>query len=110
MKLTVPDDLKNNFDMLLKSLPAALQQNEEMKDTLLVYLKLGGMTLARNYLETTKKYLENDPLETGKGLRFPKIVEPKSDDENEDEDETDEGDDDDDDELDEDDLLDDDES
>jgi hypothetical protein len=104
MKLTVPDELKNNFDMLMKSLPLSLQQNDEVRDTTLVYLKLGGMTLARNYLETTKKYLENDPLQTGQNLKFPKIVEPKSDDEDEGEDEN-EDEDEDEDLSDEDDLL-----
>ena len=80
MKLTVPDELRNSFDMLLKSLPAALQDNDEIKDAALVYLKLGGMSLARTYLDVTKRYLNNDPLDTGQNLRFPKIVEPKSDD------------------------------
>ena len=80
MKLTVPEELQNSFDMLMKSLPAELQDNDDVKDTALVYLKLGGMTLARNYIDITKQYLHNDPLDTGQGLRFPKIVEPKSDD------------------------------
>jgi hypothetical protein len=93
MKLTIPEELQNSFAMLMKAFPAELQNDDDFKDTTLIYLKLGGMTLARNYIDITKQYLNNDPLDTGQGLRFPKIVEPKSDDdqaddedENEDED------------------------
>jgi hypothetical protein len=113
MKLTIPKELQNNFDMLMKSVPEALQGDEQLKDTALVYLKLGGMSLARNYIATAKKYLNNDPLETGIGVRFPKIVEPRADDDkpdetdesDEDEDEDDQGEDED---EDEDSLIDDD--
>lgn len=87
MKLSIPEELHNSFDMLMKSVPAALQDDAQLKDTALVYLKLGGMSLARSYIETTKKYLNNDPLDTGIGLRFPKIVEPKVNDGQTDEDE-----------------------
>jgi hypothetical protein len=108
MKLTIPKELQNNFDMLMKSVPEELQGDEQLKDTALVYLKLGGMSLARNYIATAKKYLNNDPLETGIGVRFPKIVEPRADDDKVNE--TDESDEEDDenDEDDEDSLIDDD--
>jgi hypothetical protein len=78
MKLTIPEELRNSFDMLMKSVPEELQNDDELKDTALVYLKVGGMSLARNYIKITKKYLNNDPLDTGIGVRFPKIVEPKA--------------------------------
>ena len=78
MKLTIPEELRNSFDMLIKSVPEELQNDDELKDTALVYLKMGGMSLARNYIKITKKYLNNDPLDTGIGVRFPKIVEPKA--------------------------------
>jgi hypothetical protein len=80
MKLTIPEDLRNSFDMLMKSVPEELQGDDQLKDTALVYLKLGGMNLARNYIKIAKKYLNNDPLDTGVGVRFPKILEPKTDD------------------------------
>lgn len=86
MKLTIPEELRTHFDMLMKSVPAELQNDAQLKDTALVYLKLGGMSLARTYIETTKKYLHNDPLDTGIGLRFPKIVETKTNDDQTDED------------------------
>jgi hypothetical protein len=99
MKLTIPEELRNSFDMLMKSVPKELQDDDELKDTALVYLKVGGMSLARNYIKITKKYLNNDPLDTGVGVRFPKIVEPKAEDSQQDEnsdadenDEEDEGD------------------
>ena len=76
MKLTIPEELQNSFDMLMKSVPEELQSDENLKDTALVYLKIGGMSLARNYVEITKKYLHNDPLDTGIGVRFPKMIEP----------------------------------
>ena len=85
MKLTIPDELRKSFDMLMKSVPEELQSDEKLKDNALVYLKIGGMNLARNYVETTKKYLHNDPLDTGIGVRFPKIVEPKTEDDSTDE-------------------------
>jgi hypothetical protein len=85
MKLTIPEELRNSFDMLMKSVPEELQSDEQLKDTALVYLKVGGMSLARNYIEITKKYLHNDPLDTGVGVRFPKIVEPKTEEDSPDE-------------------------
>jgi hypothetical protein len=86
MKLTIPEELRNSFDMLMKSVPKELQSDEQLKDTALVYLKIGGMNLARTYVEITKKYLHNDPLDTGIGVRFPKVVEPKTEDDSTDED------------------------
>jgi hypothetical protein len=101
MKLTIPKEFQTSFDMLMKSIPEGLHGDEQLKDTLLVYLKLGGMSLARNYIAVTKKYLNNDPLDTGIGVRFPKIVEPKAADdtldENDESDESDENENDDDD-------------
>ena len=64
-----------------------LQNNDEFKETILVYLKLGGISLARHYAETTVKFLNVDVLEIGTGLRFPKVVDAKQDDENDDDDE-----------------------
>ena len=99
MKYTVPEEYKVQFNALIRSLPVALQDDNEFKDTVLVYLKMGGISLARRYAETTAKYLNVDVLEIGKGLRFPKVTEAKQDDEEDDDDNDD--DDDDDDELDE---------
>ena len=86
MKYKVPEEFQARFNTLVRSLPLALQDNNEFKDTLLVHLKLGGMGLARHLAETTIKYLDVDVLEIGTGLRFPKVVEVKQEKENEDED------------------------
>ena len=101
MKYTVPEEYQAQFNTLIRSVPLALQDDDEFKETMLVYLKMGGIGMARRYAETTAKYLNVDVLEIGTGLRFPKVVEVKQEDENdEDEDEDDENEDDDDDETD----------
>lgn len=93
MKYTVPEEYQAQFNTLIRSVPLELQDDNEFKETVLVYLKIGGISLARRYAETIAKYLNIDVLEIGTGLRFPKVVEVKQDgeddDENEDEDEDD---------------------
>jgi len=92
MKYTVPEEYQAQFNTLIRSVPVELQDDNEFKETVLVYLKMGGIGLARRYAETIAKYLNIDVLEIGTGLRFPKVVEVKQDgedDENEDEDEDD---------------------
>ena len=77
MKLTIPEDLQHHFRMIMKSVPLGLQEKEGFKDTTLVYLKLGGLQLARYYVKMTKKNMDKDPLGIGVKLRFPKMVEAK---------------------------------
>ena len=98
MKYTVPEEYQTQFNTLIRSVPPELQNDDEFKETMLIYLKMGGISLARRYAETTAKYLNVDVLEIGTGLRFPKVVEVKQDDENDDDD-TDDDDGDDDDEM-----------
>ena len=101
MKYTVPEEYQAQFNTLIRSVPVELQDDDAFKETLLVYLKIGGISLARHYAETTAKYLNVDVLEIGTGLRFPKVAEVKqkdetedeNDDENEDDDEEDNDDD-----------------
>jgi hypothetical protein len=100
MKYTVPEEYQTQFNTLIRSVPPELQNDDEFKETMLIYLKMGGISLARRYAETTARYLNVDVLEIGTGLRFPKVVEVKQDDENdEDDNDDDEGDDDDDSEM-----------
>jgi hypothetical protein len=91
MKYTVPEEYQTQFNTLIRSVPVELQDDNEFKETVLVYLKMGGISLARRYAETTARYLNVDVLELGTGLRFPKVVEVKQEDEsnnkNEDEEE-----------------------
>ena len=87
MKYTVPEEYQAQFNTLIRSVPLELQDDNEFKETVLVYLKMGGIGLARRYADTIAKYLNIDVLEIGTGLRFPKVVEVKQDgedDENED--------------------------
>jgi hypothetical protein len=77
MKYTVPEEYQAQFYTLIRSVPLELQDDDEFKETLLVYLKMGGIGMARRYAETTAKYLNVDVLEIGTGLRFPKVVEAK---------------------------------
>ena len=92
MKYTVPEEFQAQFNTLIRSVPLALQDDDEFKETVLVYLKMGGIGLARRYAETTAKYLNVDVLEIGAGLRFPKVAEVKQDDENDDDDDDDDDD------------------
>lgn len=85
MKYTVPEEYQAQFNTLIRSVPVELQDDDAFKETLLVYLKIGGISLARHYAETTAKYLNVDVLEIGTGLRFPKVAEVKQEDETEDE-------------------------
>ena len=96
MKYTVPEEYQAKFNTLIRSAPVELQNDDTFKETVLVYLKMGGIALARHYAETTAKYLNVDVLEIGTGLRFPKVVEAKQDDENDDDDENEDDDEDDD--------------
>ena len=87
MKYTVPEEYQAQFNTLIRSVPVELQDDNEFKETVLVYLKMGGIGLARRYADTIARYLNIDVLEIGTGLRFPKVVEVKQDgedDENED--------------------------
>lgn len=93
MKHSVPEEYQAQFNTLIRSVPLELQDDNEFKETVLVYLKMGGIGMARRYADTIAKYLNIDVLEIGTGLRFPKVVEVKQDgeddEENEDEDDTD---------------------
>ena len=84
MKYKVPEEYQARFDMLIRSLPLDLQDDLEFQETLLVHLKLGGMNLARHLAETTVKYHNVDVLEIGTGLRFPKVVDVKPENEEDD--------------------------
>ena len=95
MKYTVPEEYQAQFNTLIRSVPLELQDDDEFKETILVYLKLGGISLARHYAETTAKFLNVDVLEIGTGLRFPKVVDVKQDDENDDDENDDDSEDDD---------------
>ena len=90
MKYTVPEEYQTQFNTLIRSVPVELQDDDDFKETLLVYLKLGGISLARKYAETTAKYLNVDVLELGTGLRFPKVAEVKQEDENDEDNDDDE--------------------
>ena len=107
MKYKVPEEYQARFDTLIRSLPLELQNDTEFQEALLVHLKLGGMNLARHLAETTTKYLNVDVLEIGTGLRFPKVIDAKVEDQEDQADELDDELDDDDDEDDEDDEDDD---
>jgi hypothetical protein len=94
MKITMPENLETPFAMLMKGVPEALLSDKKFKDAVLVFLKMGGISLARKFVETKIRYLNYDPLEIDTGYRFPRLqevdVEEASDDE-ENEAEDDEG-------------------
>lgn len=78
MNISVPENLETPLAMMMKGVPEDLQASEQFKDAALVYLKLGGINLARQYVETQKKYIDYDPLEIDTGFRFPRLQEVSS--------------------------------
>jgi len=97
MKITMPENLKTPFAMLMKGVPEALLSDKKFKDAVLVFLKMGGVSLARKFVETRIRYLDYDPLEIDTGFRFPRLQEidaeeTSEDEENETEDDEGEGD------------------
>ena len=100
MKITMPENLETPFAMLMKSVPEALQSDQNFKDTVLIFLKMGGVSLARKFVEAKIRYLDYDPLEIDTGFRFPRLQEidaeetsddEEKDEENEENDESDDG-------------------
>jgi hypothetical protein len=75
MKITMPENLKTPFAMLMKGVPEELLSNKKFKDAVLVFLKMGGISLARKFVETKIRYLDYDPLEIDTGFRFPRLQE-----------------------------------
>ena len=75
MKITVPENLETPFAMLMKGVPEEFQSDKKFKDAVLVFLKMGGVSLARKFVETKTKYLDYDPLEIDTGFRFPRLLE-----------------------------------
>ncbi len=58
-RLSLPDDLHDQFQQLLKLAPDELQNNVDIQNTLSVYLKFGGEKLARHGLGIiNRSYLE----------------------------------------------------
>ena len=97
MKITLPENLETPFVMLMKGIPEALQADEQFRNAVLVYLKLGGVSMARQYVQSRVKFLDFDPLEIDTGFRFPRLQETETDEESEDDDNEDDSDDDEDD-------------
>ena len=85
MKLSVPEELNTPLAMLMKGIPEELREDEDFINTALVYLKFGGIRLARQYVETRKKFNGFDPLEIDTGFRFPRLQETETEEENQDE-------------------------
>lgn len=75
MKITMPGNLETPFAMLMKGLPEELHSDKAFKDAVLVFLKLGGVSIARQYVETRARYQNYDPLEIDTGFRFPRLQE-----------------------------------
>ena len=78
MTLSLPEKFKTPMVMLMKGIPEELLTDEQFQDTVLVYLKLGGVSLARQFVETKKRFMGYDPLEVDTGFRFPRLQEASS--------------------------------
>ena len=86
MKITLPENLATPFAMLMKGIPEELQSDKKFKNTVLVYLKLGGVRMGRKFVETKTTFLNYDPLEIDTGFRFPRLVEVNAEEASEDDD------------------------
>jgi hypothetical protein len=75
MKITMPENLATPYAMLMKGVPETLQADKKFKNAVLVFLKMGGVSLARKFVETKIRYLDYDPLEIDTGFRFPRLQE-----------------------------------
>ena len=75
MKITMPENLETPFAMLMKGVPEELQSDKKFKNAVLVFLKMGGVSMARKFVETKTRYLDYDPLEIDTGFRFPRLQE-----------------------------------
>jgi hypothetical protein len=53
-KLDIPDDLKHSFQRILRRIPHEIRDDSGFLDTAVVYLKLGGERLARQWIEVAK--------------------------------------------------------
>ena len=51
MKLNLSDELESTYHFLMKSAPSQLQHDPNFQKAALAYLKFGGATLARHYIE-----------------------------------------------------------
>jgi len=50
-KLSVPDNLKPMFEQMMSLVPDELYEDEQFQKSVLIYLKLGGMKLARHHIK-----------------------------------------------------------
>ena len=98
MKIIMPENLETPFAMLMKGVPEALQSDKKFKDAVLIFLKWGGISMARKFVETKASYLDYDPLEIDTGFRFPRLQENDTEETSDDEDNDEENDEDEDDE------------
>ena len=51
MKLSIPEEYQEPFNRLMKSAPPGIRRNPKIQKTAVMYLTLGGETLARRYIE-----------------------------------------------------------
>lgn len=68
MKLNISNELENTYQHLMKSAPSQLQNDPNFQKAALAYLKFGGATLARHYIEKSNTifpdssmFFENTP-------------------------------------------------
>ena len=54
-KLNVPDELKPAFQQIQNLAPDEIRDNEQFQKSILLYLKLGGIKLARQHLQVVTK-------------------------------------------------------
>ena len=67
--ITIPDEYKVQFQRLIPYFPAALRDDPQGLESVLLYLKVGGEKLARIALEAYKQNLRLSYAEAQKRLR-----------------------------------------
>lgn len=53
-RLNIPEELKDSHQRLMGMLPVKLREDRKMQKAVLVFIKFGGETLARNHIEIRK--------------------------------------------------------
>jgi len=70
VKLDIPDDRLGAFQRLRRQLPLEMREDEEVLKKMLIYLKVGGERLVRQFVTTQKSGFPEDTL-----LFKPRVVE-----------------------------------
>lgn len=73
-KVDVPQNLMGSFKRIARRIPVDLKKDEELMQTVVAYLKLGGEKLARQAVEAAKKTQELEVAQRKKKAREEALI------------------------------------